>query len=184
MRTVAATVIVVFMIAASMSPAPAQAGDDKDEGRIHDDSDDREKGSPRPNVDLNEKASGKVKFANDCVVSYDKGRRTKKTGECTSSQVQRADDLASARRRVYDKDHGEDGGRKLGNRLPFGDGDGDSDGSMRIVEKSNQQQVIFKDACVVYYNQSNQRTKSMPNCTREQVLRADETMAARRRQGK
>jgi hypothetical protein len=55
----------------------------------------------RPDLDLSRHGSGRVSFANNCVVYYRHGRRTDQTRECSGHQVRWADNAVDD----YLRDH-------------------------------------------------------------------------------
>jgi hypothetical protein len=64
----------------------------------------------RPDVDVDARGSGRVRFNNNCVVYYRHGRRTDQTRECDSNQVRRADDSVEAGQGAYGRGQGTPSG--------------------------------------------------------------------------
>jgi len=60
----------------------------------------------RPDVDVNDRGSGRVRFGNNCVVYYRHGRRTDQTRECNNHQVRSADNAVEGRSRDYGRGQG------------------------------------------------------------------------------
>ena len=51
-----------------------------------------------------------------------------------------------------------------------------------IMGTNREGEVIFRNNCVAYYNAQGRRYQKQPNCSDRQLQRADEAMAAYRRE--
>jgi hypothetical protein len=133
-----------------------------------------------PEVVLAGNRSGRVTFNNGCVVFYNRdGQRFQNLPACHGRQVQRADE-AMARYR------NEQGMSRPDNEHPWagspGFGNDDRTPPEIIMGTNREGEVIFRNNCVVYYNAQGRRWRQQPSCNGNQVRRADEAMAAYRRE--
>lgn len=134
-----------------------------------------------PEVSMGSNRFGRVTFQNGCVVYYNPaGQRMQNLPACHGRQLQRADDAMARYRREQGLNNRPDDEHPWANSPGYG---GNDPTPPEIIMGTNREgEVIFRNNCVVYYNAMGRRWRQQPTCSPAQVRRADEAMAAYRRE--
>ena len=110
-----------------------------------------------------------VRMPGGCTALYDnRGNLINRGSSCSSSDRRRADEAAAS----YFREQGASGGHSPEGGTP----------PEIMMGKNREAEVIFKNNCVVYYDARGQRTNKLSACTNDQVRRADQAIAAYRRE--
>jgi hypothetical protein len=138
-------------------------------------------GSP-PEIAMVANRGGRVTYRNGCVVFYSaNGQRFQNLPACHGQQVARADEAMARYRNEQgmsrpDNEHPWVADQQPGYRP-------DNAAPPEIIMGTNREgEVIFRNNCVAYYNAQGRRHQQQPTCTPNQIRRADEAMAAYRRE--
>ena len=119
--------------------------------------------APRPSGEV------EVRMPSGCTALYDnRGSLINRGSSCSSSDRRRADEAAAS----YFREQGASGGHSPEGGTP----------PEIMMGKNREAEVIFKNNCVVYYDARGQRTNKLSACTNDQVRRADQAIAAYRRE--
>jgi hypothetical protein len=138
-------------------------------------------GSP-PEIVLGGNRSGRVTFRNGCVVFYNPGgQRFQNLPACHGQQIPRADE-AMARYRNEQGLNRADSEHPWAATPPQGYRPDDGTPPEIMMGTNREGEVIFRNNCVAYYNAQGRRHQQQPSCTPDQIRRADQAMAAYRRE--
>lgn len=138
-------------------------------------------GSP-PEITIAGNRFGRATFSNGCVVYYNAGgQRFQNLPSCDGRQIRRADDAMGRYRAEQGLDRPNDE-HPWSQRRPAGGGWRDEPPPEIIAGSNREAEVVFRDNCVVYYASNGRRWRQQPNCTPEQVRRADGAMGSYRRE--
>ncbi len=136
----------------------------------------------QPEITLSGNRYGRATFSNGCVVYYNaNGQRFQNLPSCDGRQIRRADDSMGRYRADQGLDRPDDE-HPWSQRRPAGGGWRDEPPPEIIAGSNREAEVVFRDNCVVYYAASGRRWRQQPNCSPDQVRRADVAMAAHRRE--
>ncbi len=110
-----------------------------------------------------------VRMPDGCTALYDqRGNLINRGSSCSSSDRRRADEAAAS----YFREQGTSGGYSPERETP----------PEIMMGKNREAEVIFKNNCVVYYDARGKRKEQLPQCSGNQVRRADQAIAAYRRE--
>jgi hypothetical protein len=128
--------------------------------------------SEPPEIIAGRNGEAEVVFRNNCVVYYNaRGRRTDSLPSCRDRQIHRADEALAA----YRREQGHDGGGHT-------DHGRDDDRPPEIIAENGYVRIEFGNGCTVVYDNRGKRVKTQPACRDRQIRRADEAVAAYRRE--
>ena len=120
--------------------------------------------APRPSGEV------EVRMPSGCTALYDnRGSLITRGSSCSSSDRRRADDAAT----TYFREQGLGGGVSH---------EGGGEPPQIFAGANGEGEVVFKNDCVVYYDRSGRRKDALSKCHRNQLMQADQAMAAYRRE--
>jgi hypothetical protein len=148
-----------------------------------------------PEVTFSANRTSRVTFPNHgCVVVYGRnGQRLQTLPQCDANQTAQADDLMGRFRTEFGIDRRDAGNPWSGLRSGGGMGGsphhgmpgsglpGTGESVHVIIELNRDGEVRFGNGCIVNYSAFGRRTGQGPQCSPDQVRRADDEMAAYRR---
>ncbi len=115
-----------------------------------------------------------VRMPGGCTVLYDRNGELRNRGSsCSSDDRRRADKAADAY--FHDK-------RNSGRDNEYARGGNNEQPPEIMMGRNGEGEVIFKNNCVVYYNQRGRRTEALPKCSDRQVNKAEQAMRSYRRE--
>lgn len=136
-----------------------------------------------PELAFGQNQAGRALFLNGCIVYYNAaGQRFQNLPTCGGDQVRRADEAMARHRAEQGLDRSEEEHPWARRRLPGYARDRDAEAPEIVMGQNREGEVVFRNNCVAYYDALGRRWRQQPTCSAHELRRADQAMAAYRRE--